>query len=387
MIAYKKEPLDNLSIHDQLENVFSKQCISKEELKTCEEKYPVNFYTPNIFVRIGLFILTCVIAIFSFGLLSLMSLSSGGEDGFIIMLTLFALISYGALEFMVHSKNHYKSGVDDALMWMSGIFIVVAFNFKGSLSYLENSMLIFVICSFFTLRFVNMIMGAIATSALFVMIFLAYINFGDFAKTTAPFLLMAVALLVYFLSSKKSETKYYKKCLLMTEIVSLACIYIFANYFVIRMLTDSLLYPIQEESHPITLGWLLWIFTAIIPFTYIARGIQKKDVVLIRMGLIFIAALVFTVRAFYHVMPAETAMIIGGLIMIAIAYTLIKYLKEPKYGFTDEEPNEANSFARKQIESMIIAETFGQAKTETQAGNATEFGGGSGGGGGAGGDF
>ena len=37
MIAYKKEALDNLYTHEQLENVFSKQCISKEELDTCRK--------------------------------------------------------------------------------------------------------------------------------------------------------------------------------------------------------------------------------------------------------------------------------------------------------------------------------------------------------------
>ena len=116
-------------------------------------------------------------------------------------------------------------------------------------------------------------------------------------------------------------------------------------------------------------------------------GIQKKDAVLIRMGLILIAAIVFTVRYYYHFFPTETAMMIGGLIMIAIAYTLIKYLKVPKHGFIDEEQNDSTSIARKQIESLIIAETFGQTKIETQTGNNTEFGGGSGGGGGAGGDF
>ena len=142
-----------------------------------------------------------------------------------------------------------------------------------------------------------------------------------------------------------------------------------------------------QEGQNIPFAWLFWIFTVSIPLVYIARGIQKKDVVLMRMGLIFIAAIVFTVRYYYHVLPAETAMMLGGLIMIAIAYSLIKYLKEPKYGFTDEEQSNANSFARKQIESLIIAETFGQTKIETNTGNATEFGGGSGGGGGAGGEF
>ena len=168
-----------------------------------QEKYPINFYTPNIFVRIGLFILTCVIAIFSFGLISLMFLSSAGEDATTVMLTFFALVAYGVLEFIIHSKNHYKSGVDDALMWMSGIFIIVAFNLKGSFSYLENSILVFALTAFFSLRFVNMIISAITDAAFVPRSYFAYIRFGEFAKATAPFIMMGISLIIYFLSSNK----------------------------------------------------------------------------------------------------------------------------------------------------------------------------------------
>ena len=91
-------------------------------------------------------------------------------------------------------------------------------------------------------------------------------------------------------------------------------------------------------------GYSLYLFR-----TVYARAFRKDDFDGARMGLILIAAIVFTVRYYYHVLPAETAMMLGGLIMIAIAYSLIKYLKEPKYGFTDEEQNNTNSFARTHI--------------------------------------
>ncbi|HLK30672.1 MAG TPA: hypothetical protein VKT28_18995 [Puia sp.] len=388
MIAYNKQSLDNLYMREQLEDAFLKNQISMEELKKCKEKYPVNLYTPNVFVRIGLFVLTIVIVLFSLGLIGLIT-SIGGSDSFTGLLIFFAAIAYGVLEFMIRSKKHFKSGVDDALMWMSAIFIIVAFNLNGNMEALENSILVFVIASYFTVRFLNMIMSAIASFALLAVIFFAYIKLGEFAKATTPFLIMAVALAMYFLTAKKSNQEgknYYESCLLMTEIVSLACFYIAGNYFVVREVSISMFNLNLKDGESVPFEWIFWIFTVAVPFIYLAKGILKKNILLIRMGLILIAAVVFTVRYYYHVLPAETAMIIGGIITIAIAYALKKYLNEPKSGFTDEQ-NTEHSFTAKQLEALLIAQTLGHAKIETTDGNATEFGGGSGGGGGAGGEF
>ena len=172
----------------------------------------------------------------------------------------------------------------------------------------------------------------------------------------------------------------------MTEIVSLTCFYVAGNYFVVREASISMFNLSLKDGESIPLGWVFWIFTVAVPFIYLARGIQKKNILLIRMGLILMAAVVFTVRYYYHILSGETAMIIAGIIMTVIAYALIKYLKEPKNGFTDEQ-NSERSFTAKQLEALLIAQTLGHAKIETTDGNATEFGGGSGGGAGAGGEF
>ena len=68
--------------------------------------------------------------------------------------------------------------------------------------------------------------------------------------------------------------------------------------------------------------------------------------------------------------------------MTAVAYVLIKYLKQPKAGFTSEARN--NDKASSNLEALIIAETMsGAAPAET----GTQFGGGSFGGGGASGEY
>ena len=99
-----------------------------------------------------------------------------------------------------------------------------------------------------------------------------------------------------------------------------------------------------------------------------------------------IAAIVFTVRYYYHILPAETAMVIGGILFIVLAYALIRYLHEPKYGFTYKEQDEPFFMDKLNAESLVIAQTFsGPSLPATDTG--TQFGGGTGGGGGATGEF
>ena len=198
--------------------------------------------------------------------------------------------------------------------------------------------------------------------------------------------MMIVAAIISFFSSrnkKKESVKFYTECLLMTEIISLLCLYAAGNYFVVREASISMFHLDLKENESIPFGWLFWIFTIFIPFFYLIKGIFKKDILLIRMGLLLIAVIIFTVRYYYHILPAETAMIIGGIILIAGAYSLIKYLREPKSGFTDVENKNDNNLH--QIEALAMVQTFNQTQIDT--GNQTTFGGGSGGGGGAGGNF
>jgi hypothetical protein len=285
-------------------------------------------------------------------------------------------------------KYHYKSGADDALIWMTAVFILTAINLYGDISSLENAIIIFSISLYMALRFANMLMSAIACISFLAVIFFGYTRLGVIAKTTVPFLIMLISASIYFITTSKrcrEKLRRYEACLLMGEITCLFCLYAAGNYCVVREASISMFHLDLKEGQSLPFGWLFWIFTVIIPFIYLARGIQKKGVVLMRSGLMLIPVIVFTVRYYYHILSAESAMIIGGALMIANGYSLIKYLGKPKHGFTDEEINKTHLNAAKQLESLIIDQTFVQAKIETN--NHTEFGGGSGGGGGAGGEF
>ena len=122
-----------------------------------------------------------------------------------------------------------------------------------------------------------------------------------------------------------------------------------------------------------------WAWTFIVPIAYIGFGIKWKDIMLIRISLILIAASVLTFRNYYHVLSAGTALTLAGGAILVIIYWIIKYLKQPKHGFTLAEPDEVRVEDNVNIEPLIIAQTFAApqaAKPEGVKPGGGDFGGG-----------
>ena len=80
---------------------------------------------------------------------------------------------------------------------------------------------------------------------------------------------------------------------------------------------------------------------------------------------------------------AEIEMLVIGILIIAISYLLIKYLRTPKHGFSFEKDG-YNKNGLRNVEALIIAQSFGKKEVESKS---FEFGGGSSGGGGATGNY
>ena len=385
MIAYNHTSLDNLSINEEAADAFHQQLISKEEVGAIEKAYPFDLYSPNIFIRIGLFVLTTIIVLMGFAFFLMLEIGRS-EKGVGIFTFVYSLLLYGALEFMIREKKHYRSGIDDALLWLCiGAIIGAANLIFSSVSVLGHAVLIFIPAFYFLLRFGNALMGALAFIALLVIVFYGVTPLGNMAKTIMPFLLMAISSIVYRLVknySNNNRLRYYQHCCTLIKILALLILYAAGNYFVVREVSNSMFDLQLKEGESIPYGWVFWIPTALLPAIYIFRGIQKKDVILLRAGLILIAAVIFTIRYYYHLAPLEIAMSIGGTIMIVIAYCITKYLTPHKHGFTHAEPNDPKLAGFLQVESLIVAQTFHQTPTP-EPGKHFDFGGGSGGGAGA----
>ena len=387
MIAYNTEWLDNNKVQEQLEETLNNNCITGEEMNAAATQYKTGFYTPNIFIRIGLHILTAVIIAFSCGLFGLVFLSSSSEATFSILLIFFGIVCYAMLEVMVRTKNHYCSGVDDALLLYAAVFIISGMNVFGNMPAFGNAFLIMIFALYGFIRFTDRLMAFITVVALLAFVFFILAEIGGIAKAIAPFVLMLVSAAVYFISNlltSKHECRYHHSCLTVCKVTALVSFYFSGNYFVVRE-ASNVFFDLQlKPTDSIPFAWLFWLFTISVPLVYIAWGIIKKDIVLIRTGLLLSIFIVLTVRFYYAVLPAETAMILAGVILIVIAYALGKLLKPSRAGFTAlQTAAHTDKTIIQNLEAIVIAETLSSGQPQQQ----NRFGGGNFGGGGAGGDF
>jgi hypothetical protein len=386
MIAYNKTWLANLRLQNALEEDKLKGHITNAEFEAVADKYPVGFYTPGIFVRIGLFILTCIVVGFADGLLSLLFASASDlieTPGWMFFL---AILSYIALEVIINSKHHFRSGVDDALLFISALLFSVAcgmlFSHYNVVYYVPVSAAIFVLSLYFSIRFADILMGAVCCAAFLAFVYFNWTKFIPSGMATIPFVIMLASGGLYWRCKGHGKHKMladYHNCFTMAQIVFLLTLYAAGNYYIVQTLSNEIS---GQPGRTIPFGVFFWLWTMVLPFVYIGFGIRKKDGLLLRIGLILVAGAIITFRYYYHVLSLDMALTIGGALVLGIAYAVMKYLKEPQYGFTYAEPVTEDMIDHLKVESLIVAETFAKAPT-APAEERTRFGGGDFGGGGS----
>ncbi|WP_346320715.1 hypothetical protein [Chitinophaga sp. YIM B06452] len=387
MIAYNTTGLDNAMINDQSETELKRGNITATEMAAIRTAFPEILYTPNFFIRIGLFLLTVVIAICVLGLMMLVMMAGINETTAGGMLLFFGVCAYAFLEmWWIKDKDHFRSGIDDALIWISGASVLTGFIVLLNLDTATSicCLIICVIAAWMTIRFADMLMALTAYISGIAFVFFFGFEHSALAADLMPFIIMAASLGAYLGFSRlsgKYAYRHYENCLDALRSASLITLYLAGNYFVVREVGASMLH----KTGPVPFGWLFWIFTFAVPALYIYSGIRRKDRILLRTGLILVAMVVFTVRYYHSLMPIETAMVLGGVLLIATAWIVIAYLKRPRHGFTYEADETGEEMAGlKAAEAVIIAQTFHKTP---QPDDSFKFGGGTGGGGGASGEY
>jgi hypothetical protein len=384
MIAYNRQYLDNRDLRDQVASALARGIISPDEYTRIRTAYPDELYTPNFFIRVGLFLLTalavgCCTGLFMIG--------ASSENSVGILLIVFGMLSFGALELFIRIRGIHNAGIDDALLWIGSALILggidlIADHITPSL----ESLIVLLLSSWGALRYADRLMACVAYGALLSLVFYWMTAWGPVAFSILPFVIMAVAIGCYFLIIRWANVpslRHYRPCMSWLRMAVLLSFYLAGNEYIIRTLGASL----SGRSGPVALGWLWWILTIGTPVVYIARGIRRKDVIFLWTGMALTAVAVFTFRYYYHVMAAELAMVIAGTMLLTLSWWLIGYLSTPKRGFTSAAPDEPHVLEKFPIEGLILAESFKAVSSVPSEQSATRFGGGSGGGAGATGEF
>ncbi|HEX3934368.1 MAG TPA: hypothetical protein VHW43_06790, partial [Puia sp.] len=97
MIAYNPTYLDSRAVQAEAAKAFAKKVITEEEYHRIRGAYAYTLYTPNIYVRIGLLLLTVLASACCLGMFMLMGGLSIKPAG--VSFIVFGGLAYGVLEF------------------------------------------------------------------------------------------------------------------------------------------------------------------------------------------------------------------------------------------------------------------------------------------------
>jgi hypothetical protein len=399
MIAYNNTFLNNLAILKKCRTWFANNLISVEQMGAILKNYPANYYDPNLFIRIGLFLFMWLMIGAALGLYSLITLpawSSGSSDTMRIFglftSSIFGGLSFLMLEKFIKEKNWFGNGMDDALLYsgLSSIFsLIVIFagdNLNGANDVLLICFLFLPMLTLTAMRYLDRLVTLAALICFYCICFLLIMKTGSIAKFIMPFAFIALSAGLYVVTRRflnKEELIHYQRCLTVVKAVAMVVFYVAGNYFVIRESSVEYFGLDLSMGQDIPMAVIFYTFTALVPLGYLFYGLKKKDKLMVWVALLLIAISVLTFKYYFSLGHPEITLTTAGLLMILLAYASIRYLNEDRYGITfKDDPNE-DDFLKSNAEALIIARSFGSAPAQP-SGGGVEFGGGEFGGAGSG---
>jgi hypothetical protein len=402
MIAYNPHYISNLKLLQKTKQWFPLRLLTYKQYKQTEAKYTVMFYSPNTFVKIGLFIFTLLALLGVLGLYMLLFgqlVSSGNEFIFATFTSvLFAIGCFTVLEKLIKTKQLYNSGVDEALLYAALSFVCagicfVLYNNNNNYYYNDYSnTLLTMLCLFLpfvifaSIRYIDTLTTLVSVSVVYTISFLLIMKLGAFTTVIMPFALMLLSAVIYYVAHLQLQNK----ALILWHTIIHTCrgaamlvFYVVGNYFVVRECSITYFNTPLNEGDDIPLAIVFYVFTAIVPIAYIYYGLIKKDKLPLWIGLLLVAAAALTFKYYFSLGHPEISLTVAGIVLISSAYAAIRYLKTDKHGITFNEELNDDTLLKTNMEALTIVQGFSTTQTPAK----DTFGGGDFGGAGAGANF
>ncbi|MVN77975.1 hypothetical protein GO988_16720 [Hymenobacter sp. HMF4947] len=354
-----------------------------------EAAHPATYYRPNNWIRALLVSVTLLAAASALGFMLLLT---DGKLNPLAYGLLVLLAAVAALEMIIKNSAHYRSGADNALLYVALLawgFLVYYVNRNATSGSLASPtlwrwllpMLVALLAAL--VRYADPLVAA----SCFVVVLELLVNVllqSNLGRLLLPFGVLAAGgalLLALRRLPARTDYFYYHSAELVLRVLGLAVLYLAGNYLVVREGNAELLGG-GSPSRQIPLAPLFYACTAGIPVAYIVLGLRRHNRLLLTMGLLTLAFSIYTLRYYRTLLPPEVAAALGGLVLLAGALAALRYLHTPRHGLTAAADEAATP--QFNLESLVIAQTA-HAPAAPEAG--FEFGGGHSGGGGAEGQF
>ncbi len=384
--AYHEAWVLALHLQRQAKNWHRKGLLDTDQLDRIKATFPENFYKANVWIKVALFLFTFLLNGCASTLTGAMFLGVVGElsDSIVGMGVLGLLYGGGffvVLDFLIRDRRLYHSGIDNALLYSAVASVNGGLCLLFSEVFKETLWVYGLIClptlAWATWRYASRFLTAVLVAD-WLSTVVALALTGAWGVVLLPFILMAAATPVYvFVKTvqRRESAFYWESCLVLAEIIALVVFYAAGNYFVMRE-GNAALHSLPQ-SIQIAFAPLFYAFTLGIPAVYLAVGFRQKARLLLNVGLLAAGASVLTFQ--HYVQPVSWAQfaVLSGALLLGIAAWLMRYLREPKGGFSAESDERAYP---SQAEALSVTE---QPQVQVEP-PAPLFGGGSFGGAGAG---
>ncbi len=384
MTAYNRSWLDALATRETAGRWFENGLLSGEQWQAIQDRYQAGFYTPNVFVRIGLAVFCMILLVAMMGLTTLM-LDVNSEDGFAMFSIFWGVVWIAILELVfIRANRHYGSGLDDMLLYAGTIAIIsgLYMMLPGDTRPLTYFLLALPFLVAGSIRYIDRLMAAAAFLCALTILLLIVKDVPGAAVYLLPASGMLFSFVLYDFARKGSRIvswRYWSGVLTVVEMLSLVLFYASGNYRVVQQAGQDMF---SMDKPP--LDRLFWAFTFIVPGIYIFQGLRGRDRLLIDIGIGGAVAAVLTFRYYFNVLPFAWAATIGGAVLFAVAYFSIRRLNRHAGAFT-YHPEMKSSILQKAQEHIFEQTIAGQSTPATVKKNTLE--GGQFGGGGSGGEF
>lgn len=380
--AFNEITVDNIESQNILSTWHFEKLITTEQLEHANSIFPVDFYKTNIFVKIGLFLFTQMVATASISFLSIFLIPLLGDSkiGIGILSLLSAVLFFFVLEYFIKKIRFFRSGVDNALIYIIlGSFIIAFISFIG----FDNpiwvySLLGLVIFSIAFLYYADPLV-AVLFFACWMTLWFVLATESSLGKTLLPFIIMGISAVTYWALQIWKSGAYYASSRSIIKTLALCTFYLGGNYLVVR--EGNALLNILTASTQINFASLFYFFSIITPILYIYLGLKNQERKLLIVGILTTSFSIFTFHHYYSFMPYAWELVIIGTLLILLTAFVINYLKTPKYRLTSKAVG-INKFQN--LEAFIVNQAIDQSGNSSGDMN---FGGGDFGGAGAGGNY
>ncbi len=395
MLAYKRPEWDALARHREIGRWAGEGLIDAPSAETLLSRFPQPFYTPNVFIRIGLFAFGVICAGAVLGLFFLgLGLSSFPETGIGI-----ALIAYGiaclltAEMLMRMAKPFFRAGLEEAAAY-SGLaclvsgFLLLTWARSGQPLHAGLVLPIAVLLAAASSRYLDRLLACSAFAALVFTV----LDLGRHAGAAGIYLLPALLIALSALTAwgcgralRAQTLAPWDSVWTALRLMALLLAYAAGNYWVVREwgANGFLRHPDGELPS----AWAFYAYTFSVPLGYVARGLARKDRLCLDAGLIAVAAAVLTYKAYHDVMPVETGLTLIGIALLAIAWACLKAFRIPRFGLSADPRRRSARGSLLNAEALAAWSSFGGGAAPGKIPEGFQGGGGMFGGGGAGGAF